>query len=269
MASKAGIFEINSWGPDRSTITHNPQAAVTGLPVAASEIIYQGCLVAYDPINSQAVSADPTMAASAIVQGFAAATSDNQTGIKGAKTVEVKSGLLRLKSDGNLTAAHLRSPCRVVDDHTVGIPAGTGADRIAGILMAIDGSFAWVLVVPEINTQLTGPFRRRVIVDADGATLTAGDSGAIVSNAGASGAAPFLLPAATVGLEFTFVVEAAQELRIDPSGTETIALPATGVQQAAGKYITADAIGERIHIVCITAGTWDVLYHQGTWTVEA
>jgi len=269
MASKAGIFEIQTWGADRSTITHNPQAAVTGLPVAASEIIYQGCLVAYDPINSQAVTADPTMAASAIVQGFASLTSDNRTGAKGATTVEVQSGLVRLKSDGNLTAAHLRRPCRVVDDHTVGVPAWTGADRLAGILMAIDGTFAWVLVVPEINAQLTGPFRRRVIVDADGATLTAGDSGAIVSNAGASGAATFLLPAATVGLEFSFVVEAAQELRIDPSGTETIALPATGVQQAAGKYITADAIGERIHIVCITAGTWDALYHQGTFTAEA
>jgi hypothetical protein len=43
----------------------------------------------------------------------------------------------------------------------------------------------------------------------------------------------------------------------------------SGVQQAAGKYITADAIGERIHIVCITAGTWDALYHQGTFTAEA
>lgn len=269
MASKVGIFDAKTWGPDRSTITHNPHATLTGLPVKAAEIIYQGCLAAYDPTNSQAQSADPTMPAAAIVQGFAKATSDNQLGAKGATTVEVQSGLIRLKSDGNLTAAHLRRPCRVVDDHTVGIPAGTGADRIAGVLMALDDGHAWVLVVPEINAQLTGPFRRRVIVDADGATLTAGDSGAVISNAGASGAAPFLLPPATVGLEFTFVVEAAQELRIDPDGTETIALPATGVQQAAGKYITADAIGERIHIICITAGTWDALYHAGTWTVEA
>lgn len=268
MASKAGIFEIKTWGPDRSTVTHNPHAVTTGLPVMAAEIIYQGCLVAYDPTNSQAQSADPTMPAAAIVQGWATATSDNRLGAKGATTVEVQSGVLRLKSDGNLTAAHLRKPCRVVDDHTVGVPAGTGADRIAGILMALDDGFAFVLVVPEINALLTGPFRRRIIVDADGATLTAGDSGAIISNAGASGAATFPLPPATPGLEFTFVVEAAQELRIDPNGTETIALPATGVQQAAGKYITADAIGERIHIVCITAGTWDVLYHQGTFTAE-
>ncbi|MBE7497082.1 MAG: hypothetical protein HS117_19245 [Verrucomicrobiaceae bacterium] len=268
MASKAGIFEIKTWGDDLSTITQNPHAATTGLPVKASEIIYQGCLVAYDPSNSQAQSADPAMPSAAIVQGFAKATSDNQTGAKGAKTVEVQSGVIRLLNDGNLTAAHLRKPCRVVDDHTVGVPAGTGADRLAGILVALDGTtHAWVHVTPEINALLAGQ-RRRVIVDADGATLTVGDSGAVISNAGATGAAPFLLPAATVGLEYIFVVEAAQELRIDPDGTETIALPATGVQQAAGKYIVADAVGERIHIICITAGTWDAISHAGTWTAE-
>jgi len=110
---------------------------------------------------------------------------------------------------------------------------------------------------------------RSVVVDSDGATLTAAQTGTIVSNLGASAAAAFNLPAATVGLEFIFVVEVAQELRINPDGTETVALPATGVQQAAGKYITADAIGERIHLVCISAGTWDALSHAGTWTVEA
>lgn len=267
MASKAGAFEIKTWGPDRSTITHNPHAATTGLPVKAAEIIYLGCLVAYDPSNSQAQSADPSMPSASIVQGFATATSDNQLGAKGATTVQVQSGLLRVKSDGNLTAAHLRKPVRVVDDHTVGIPAGTGADRIAGILMALDDTFAWVLVTPEINATLI-PKGRRIIVDADGATLTAGDSGAIVSNAGASGAAAFVLPPATLGLEFIFLVEAAQALQIDPDGTETVALPATGVQQAAGKYIVADAIGERIHLVCVTAGTWDAISHQGTFTAE-
>ena len=268
MASKTGIFDILTWGPDRSTITHNPHAAVTGLPVAAAEIIYQGCMVAYDPTNSQAQTADPTMPSAAIVQGIAKATSDNRTGAKGATTVEVQSGVFRLKSDGNLTAAHLRKPVRLTDDHTVGVPTGTGADRIAGIFVSLDGDYAWVLIVPEVNAMLAGS-RRRVIVDADGATLTAGDHGAVISNAGASGAATFILPPATLGLEFTFLVEAAQELRIDPSSTETIALPATGVQQAAGKYIVADAIGERISIICLTAGTWDVLFHQGTFTVEA
>lgn len=76
------------------------------------------------------------------------------------------------------------------------------------------------------------------------------------------------LPAAAEGLHFTVVVEAAQALRVDPNGTETIAIPSSGVQQAAGKYITNSTVGSRVHFVCITPGTWDAITHQGTWTAE-
>ena len=150
MASKAGIFDIRTWGPDRSTIPHLPHSSTPGLPVAASEIIYQGCLVAYDPAASEAVSAITTQAATAKVIGIAKATVDNRTGIKGALKVEVQSGLVRLLNDGNITAAHLHKQVRVIDDHTVGVPAGTDADRIAGLLMALDSTtHVWVLVTPE------------------------------------------------------------------------------------------------------------------------
>jgi len=47
-------------------------------------------------------------------------------------------------SDGNLTAAHLRTIVNVVDDHTVGVMAGTNADRPAGELLALEGAYAWV-----------------------------------------------------------------------------------------------------------------------------
>jgi hypothetical protein len=119
-----------------------------------------------------------------------------------------------------------------------------------------------VLVTPYFS----GP---QVIVDVDGATLTAAQSGAVISNLGASGAAAFVLPAAVPGLQFVFLVEVAQALQIDPDGTETIALPSTGVQGAAGKYLVADAIGEKVHLVCVSAGTWDVIHYSGTWTAEA
>lgn len=91
------------------------------------------------------------------------------------------------------------------------------------------------------------------------------DNAKIFTNEGASGAVAFALPAATVGQCFTFVVKATQELRIDPNGTETIALP-TGVQQAAGAYIVADAIGEFIDIVCVKAGEWTPIASVGTWS---
>lgn len=98
--------------------------------------------------------------------------------------------------------------------------------------------------------------------------VVATDNGKVFTNEGASGAITFSMPAATVGQRYTFVVKAAQELRIDPNGTETISLP-TGVQQAAGKYIGADAIGEFIDLICVKAGEWTTIGSVGTWTAEA
>lgn len=95
------------------------------------------------------------------------------------------------------------------------------------------------------------------------------DNGKTFTNTGASGAVTFALPAATVGQWYRFTLGAAQELRIDPNGTETIALPSTGAQSAAGKYIVADAAGEGVEIECVAAGAWAVRAYIGTWTAES
>ena len=100
-------------------------------------------------------------------------------------------------------------------------------------------------------------------------TVTAAESGKTFTTVGAGGAVTFALPAAVVGLKYRFRVGAAQELRIDPNGTETIALPSTGVQGAAGKYLTADADGETVDIECTKAGQWSVFGFTGTWAHEA
>lgn len=91
------------------------------------------------------------------------------------------------------------------------------------------------------------------------------DNGKTFTNEGASGAVTFALPAATVGQWYRFVAKAAQEIRLDPNGTETIALD-TGVQQAAGAYITFNAIGERVSIECVKAGEWETYDAVGTIT---
>lgn len=103
---------------------------------------------------------------------------------------------------------------------------------------------------------------------ADYTVVANTDNGKTFTNEGAGAAKTFSLPAATVGQWFRFVVKAAQELRLDPNGTETISLP-TGVQQAAGKYIGADAIGERISVECVKAGEWETTEAVGTWSAEA
>ncbi len=100
-------------------------------------------------------------------------------------------------------------------------------------------------------------------------TIKTSENGTAFTNTGASGAVTLTLPAATPGLQYDFRVSVAQELRIDPNGTETISLPSTGVPGAAGKYLSADAIGETVHLQCFVAGSWSVVGHTGTWTAEA
>lgn len=98
-------------------------------------------------------------------------------------------------------------------------------------------------------------------------TIVAGqDQEKWFNTVGAAGAVKFSLPAATVGQRYKFLVGAAQELQIDPNGTETISLPSSGVQQAAGAYIVADAAGEHCAIECVIAGKWQVTDYSGTWT---
>lgn len=97
-------------------------------------------------------------------------------------------------------------------------------------------------------------------------TLTVEENGTCHTTVGASGAVVFTMPAAVVGLHYYFYVGAAQELRIDPAGTETISLPSTGVPGAAGAYLTANAIGESVHLMCCVAGSWACMGFTGTWT---
>lgn len=99
-------------------------------------------------------------------------------------------------------------------------------------------------------------------------TLTTAENGTVHTNTGAGGAIVITLPAATVGLHYFFGVGAAQELRIDPNGTETISLPSNGVPGTAGKYLVADAVGESLHLACFKAGNWSVIGFTGTWSAE-
>jgi hypothetical protein len=108
--------------------------------------------------------------------------------------------------------------------------------------------------------------RTRVVKTANYTVVADTDNGKTFTNEGAAAEIVFALPAATVGQWYRFKVVTAQELRIDPNGTETIALPSTGAQQAAGAYLTANAAGEGCEIECVKAGQWEVNFYTGTWT---
>lgn len=146
-----------------------------------------------------------------------------------------------------------------VDD----IPNGN-LEGIALEAATADGDVIEVLPVAAPPVQST-------IVEAKTAdyTVTLADSGKTFTTVGASGTVVFAMPAAVPGLRYGFRVGAAQELRIDPDGTEKVSLPSTGVPGAAGKYLTANADGETVYLECTKAGEWTVVGYTGTWTAEA
>lgn len=89
------------------------------------------------------------------------------------------------------------------------------------------------------------------------------------TNNGATGTLVFTLPVSFTGIEYIISVQTAQQLRIDPNGSETIALPSTGVQGAAGKFIYSSTVASTVHIMCLKTGTWSIVGWSGTWAMEA
>ena len=97
-------------------------------------------------------------------------------------------------------------------------------------------------------------------------TLTAAESGSVHTNLGATGTVTLTLPAsAPVGTVFTFAIQAAQELRVDP-GTAAIR---DDSGQTVDKYKSADAIGECLSLAADSNGDWVTTAKNGTWTEEA
>ncbi len=165
-----------------------------------------------------------------------------------------------VNADNALAASHF--------DTLSGTTASADELNLLDGLNAAGSATASKVVTLDANSAVSG-IRRKVLVDADGAAgIDAAYSGYIITNEGATGAATFVLSAAAVGVELTFMVMTAQELRIDPSGTQTIALPSTGAQGGAGKYLTADAVGEWVKLVCVKTGQWQVEGYFGTWAHE-
>jgi len=137
--------------------------------------------------------------------------------------------------------------------------------KLAEIDVDSDG---YITDVRDLRGQTFLSYSTRKAVEAHTAadTLTADESGSVHSNLGATGAVTLTLPAsAPAGTIFTFAVQAAYELRVDP-GAATIR---DDSGQTADKYKSADAIGECLSIVADANGDWATIAKNGTWTEES
>jgi len=111
-----------------------------------------------------------------------------------------------------------------------------------------------------------GGIKRVIEAHTSDDTLTAAESGSVHTNLGATGTVTLTLPVSVAaGTNFSFAVQAAQQLRVDP-GTATIR---DDSGQTADKYKSADAVGECITLVADENGDWVTTAKNGTWTEEA
>lgn len=97
-------------------------------------------------------------------------------------------------------------------------------------------------------------------------TLMAAESGSLHSNLSATATVTLTLPASSpAGTVYSFAVQAAQELRIDP-GTAAIR---DDSGQTADKYKSANVIGASLSLAADSNGDWITMAKNGTWAEEA
>jgi hypothetical protein len=110
-----------------------------------------------------------------------------------------------------------------------------------------------------------GGITRTVEAHTSDDTLAASESGSVQTNLGATQTVTLPLPSSPPeGTQFTFAVQAAYPLRVDP-GTATIR---DDSGQTADKYKSASAVGSSLTLVADANGDWATVAKNGTWTEE-
>jgi len=166
---------------------------------------------------------------------------------------------------------YLDSSGNLVTDEYGGFPAMATTPHVRLATVTTSGGDIDSIVDCRAGHNVAVPYeaggvKKTIEAHTNDDTLAEAESGSVHSNLGATGAVTLTLPAsASAGTVFTFAVQAAQELRVDP-GTATIR---DDSGQTADKYKSADAIGECLTLVADSNGDWAAIAKNGTWTEEA
>lgn len=127
------------------------------------------------------------------------------------------------------------------------------------------------------DTGIVYPYLRYSTIPtaAQNVTLIAGQSGLVISDAGAN-AGPtqvsqcrkFTLPTAAPGLEFTFTAEAKCTITVDTADTnDTIMYSISGTGLDAGDSIKSTAqAGDSVTVFSTVANKWAIKQMKGVWT---
>ncbi len=155
--------------------------------------------------------------------------------------------------------------------------AGTGADAIG--ITASAGSITLAAPSGDINVShdldvegaivgdggdVISGMLYTVTDDTNGKTVAIAEAGTVQTNSGASGPAVWNLPEAStaIGMSFTFVTVAVQNLDINPDDADQILVLTNG----AGDAVRNATAGNTLTLLAIDATNWVVVGEKGTWT---
>jgi hypothetical protein len=132
---------------------------------------------------------------------------------------------------------------------------------LAGAALASEANLSALIAAVQAQTAALGV----LVVDADGRTITAAESGTWYSNEGATAIAPFVLPAAAAGLRNGFIVHDADGIRVTAAAGDTIRI-GSGVSAAAGKA-ESTTVGTSMFLIALNATEWFAVSETGSWTL--
>lgn len=172
-----------------------------------------------------------------------------------------------LADDKESIYLYLDSSGALITDEYAGFPDMATERHVRLAVVTTDGGDVSSIVDSRDHHSIAVPVSGDVVIEShtsdDG--LGAGESGSVHTNLGAGGTVKLTLPAsASAGARFTFAVQAAQQLRIDPG----ISVIRDDSGQMADKYKWSDSIGACIVLVADENGDWVAVAKNGTWTEE-
>jgi len=135
---------------------------------------------------------------------------------------------------------------------------GISAEQGTSLIQQYGSSLIYSLanVFPAINSITPG---------ASQLVLAASQSGAMVTNTGATQLCVYKLPSASSGLNFTFAVTDADGMQINAGASQTIQNAADG--STLGGWVGCTTLGNAITLAAVGSTQWQAIASVGTWTV--
>lgn len=146
---------------------------------------------------------------------------------------------------------------------------GSGGIKIhdSGTITPFVDPGANTLELEFVDVILTGRIRSDFFVSPQTAAAVAvsatADKDKVFTNQGAAALVTFNLPAAVVGLRFTFYNQNANNISIDAAAGDTIRI--AGLVTGAGGAVTSTAIGDTVTLQAINSTEWVAIASLGTF----